>query len=159
MPSGRSKSRIPSRGSRARPGTARLDAINDTSGTSSGIAPGRPSRPDKFEDFEPLEPIAKELRPTDAVTWDDVKRYWKVIVAVSVAAGAILPTIYWIGGRNTEITKDISALQTDVKDVKSKTDRVLDQSKENSIRLSNVEKDVSGVRSELRDRAGQSTRR
>lgn len=95
--------------------------------------------------------MPKELRPSEPVNWEQVKLVGKIIAgvisAIAVVAGGIITVAYLTGYKLSEF----ALLQTDVKDVKQKTDKLADETREHSLRLNTVEKGVSTLQSDIKD--------
>jgi len=151
MPSGKKGPRIAQR-STGRTGGSSLNAITDTASTTAGATFSRRNKDEKFEGYESVEPIPKELKAPPSITWEDVKRYGKIAAYVFSAVATVAAAVWAASWKASELNSNVSTLQIDVKEVRAKANKLVEESITHSVRLTNVEKGLSELQSDTRTR-------
>lgn len=114
----------------------------DDSGTTgledrAGIPnPATPIQPEKVP---PIDPVLRGQPAPSPVTWDQLKQNGKIIAGItSFVIVVVIPAVHYL----TRLYSSVETVQSDVKDIKVKTEKLSLDMEVNRVRLESIEKSL-----------------
>lgn len=121
-----------------------LPAKAETSDTVGGASPVGGGRQEGSADAVDVPPVPRELRPSasgNPVTWEQLGRDWKVIAAIAgFVIVVVIPFVVWLTSSLTRVDTSLGTVQTDVKDLKTKTETLLVESGKQTVKIDELER-------------------
>lgn len=92
------------------------------------------ARPEKVP---PIDPALRGQPVTSPVTWEQLKQNGKIIGAIATfVLAVVVPSVIYL----TRLSTNVENVQTDVKDIKNKTEKLSLDMEGSKVRLETIEK-------------------
>lgn len=123
-----------------------LDQARDTVNTFGGPKP-EGSQKSKYNETTPVEPPFKgDGGSENYVTHSEVRLTWKVAGVLGlIVLGVVVPSVWFA----STINSSVNGLQKDVKDVKTKTERLIESSIRQDDRLDSLSTSIKELHADL----------